>query len=62
MVLKVEPARTAIRAAKARLPAGSRSVYLAADGAPLTQAKARELAQLPGWCCSRDATRASTSD
>lgn len=48
MVLKVEPARTAIHAAKARLPAGSRSVYLAADGARLTHAKARELAQLPG--------------
>jgi tRNA (guanine37-N1)-methyltransferase len=48
MVLKVEPARSAIRAAKARLPAGSRSVYLAADGVPLTQAKASELARLPG--------------
>jgi len=48
MVLKVEPARSAIRAAKARLPAASRSVYLAADGVPLTQAKARNLAQLPG--------------
>jgi tRNA (guanine37-N1)-methyltransferase len=48
MVLKIEPARTAIRAAKARLPAGSRSVYLAADGAPLTHALAREFAQLPG--------------
>ena len=41
MVLKIEPTRTSIRAAKARLPEGSRSVYLAADGAPLTQAKAR---------------------
>jgi len=48
MVLKVEPARTAIRAAKARLPEGSRSVYLAADGAPLSHAKAQELAALPG--------------
>jgi tRNA (guanine37-N1)-methyltransferase len=48
MVLKVEPARSAVRAAKARLPAGSRSVYLAADGVPLTQAKASELAELPG--------------
>jgi tRNA (guanine37-N1)-methyltransferase len=48
MVLKIEPTRTSIRAAKARLPEGSRSVYLAADGAPLTQAKARELSQLPG--------------
>src|SRR4030095_7456823 len=48
MVLKVEPARTAIRAAKARLPAGSRSVYLAADGGRPTQALAHELAQLRG--------------
>jgi tRNA (guanine37-N1)-methyltransferase len=48
MVLKIEPTRTSIRAAKARLPEGSRSIYLAADGAPLTQAKARELSQLPG--------------
>jgi tRNA (guanine37-N1)-methyltransferase len=48
MVLRIEPTRTAIRAARARLPAGSRSVYLAADGATLTQAKAAELAQLPG--------------
>ena len=48
MVLKIEPTRTSIRAAKARLLEGSRSVYLAADGAPLTQAKARELSQLPG--------------
>lgn len=48
MVLKIEPTRTSIRAAKARLPEGSRSVYLAADGVPLTQAKAQELARLPG--------------
>ena len=48
MVLKIEPARSAIRAAKSRLPAGSRAVYLAADGARLTQAKARELARAPG--------------
>ena len=46
--MKIEPTRTAMRAARARLPAGSRSVYLAADGATLTQAKARELSQLPG--------------
>lgn len=48
MVLKIEPTRTAIRAAKARLPAGSRAVYMAADGVRLTQEKARALAQLPG--------------
>jgi tRNA (guanine37-N1)-methyltransferase len=48
MVLSVEPTRTALRAARARVPAGCRCIYLGADGAPLTQAKARELAQLPG--------------
>ena len=48
MVLKIEPARTAIRAAKARLPAGSRSIYLAADGEPLTHAKAQQFAKAPG--------------
>lgn len=48
MVLKIEPTRTAIRLARQRLPEGSRSVYLAADGATLTQAKAAQLAQLPG--------------
>ncbi|MGH8179089.1 MAG: tRNA (guanosine(37)-N1)-methyltransferase TrmD [Steroidobacter sp.] len=48
MVLKVEPARSAIRAARARLPAGCRSIYLAADGEPLTHAKAQALAQSPG--------------
>ena len=48
MVLKIEPTRTSIRAAKARLPEGSRSLSLAADGEPLTQAKAQQLAQLPG--------------
>jgi tRNA (guanine37-N1)-methyltransferase len=48
MVLKIEPTRAAVRVAKSRLPSGSRSVYLAADGATLTQAKAAELAQLPG--------------
>ncbi|MGC3980540.1 MAG: tRNA (guanosine(37)-N1)-methyltransferase TrmD [Steroidobacteraceae bacterium] len=48
MVLKVEPTRSALRAAKAKLPAGSRCIYLGADGATLTQAKVAELAALPG--------------
>jgi len=48
MVLKVEPTRSALRAAKGKLPAGSRCVYMGADGAPLTQAKVAELAVLPG--------------
>lgn len=48
MVLKAEPACAALRAARARLPAGSPAIYLAADGEPLTQAKAAELARCPG--------------
>lgn len=48
MVLKIEPTRSALRAAKARLPEGSRSIYLAADGETLTQAKAQSLSRLPG--------------
>ncbi len=48
MVMTIEPTRTALRQAKARLPQGSRSVYLAADGVPLTQAKAQSMSQLPG--------------
>ena len=47
MVLKIEPTRTSIRAAKARLPQGARAIYLAADGERFTQAKARELSRLP---------------
>ncbi len=48
MVLKIEPTRSALRAARARLPEGSRSVYLAADGVPLTQAKVAQLTGVPG--------------
>lgn len=48
MVLKVEPTRTALRAARARLPEGSRRIYLAADGATLTQARAQALSQSSG--------------
>ena len=48
MVLKVEPTRSALRAARDKLPAGSRCIYLGAEGAPLTQAKVAELAALPG--------------
>lgn len=48
MVLKIEPTRTALRTARGRLPQGSRTIYLAADGVPLTQARAAELAKLPG--------------
>ena len=45
MVLKAEPLREAMRAAGARVPA-ARRVYLAADGAPLTQRKVAEYAGL----------------
>jgi tRNA (guanine37-N1)-methyltransferase len=48
MVLKVEPLRSAIRAAAAAAPAGSPRVYLAADGRRFDQQLAREAAALPG--------------
>ena len=48
MVLKVEPTRSALRAAKGKLPSGGRCIYMGADGTPLTQAKVAELAALPG--------------
>jgi tRNA (guanine37-N1)-methyltransferase len=48
MVLKCDTTCAALRAAQAQMPPGSRRIYLGADGAPLTQHKAAELAQLPG--------------
>jgi tRNA (guanine37-N1)-methyltransferase len=48
MVLKYEPVRDAVRALRARLPAGSRELVLTAQGRPLDQAFARELAAAPG--------------
>ena len=48
MVLKVEPLRSALRAAVARLPAGSRRVYLGADGQRFEQGMAREALRRPG--------------
>jgi tRNA (guanine37-N1)-methyltransferase len=48
MVLKPEPLLAAIRAAHARLPEGAPRVYLSAQGEPLSQALAHELAALPG--------------
>ena len=48
MVLKPEPMLAAIRAAQARLPQGSPRIYLSAQGAPMGQALAQELAALPG--------------
>jgi tRNA (guanine37-N1)-methyltransferase len=48
MVMKPGPLLAAIRAAHARLPAGSVRLYLSAQGRPFSQELARELAALPG--------------
>ena len=48
MVLKYEPLRDAVRALRARLPAGTREIVLTAQGRPFDQAFARELALAPG--------------
>ncbi len=48
MVMKVEPLRSAIHAARAQVQAGSRCVYLGPAGRRLDQPLAQELAQGPG--------------
>jgi tRNA (guanine37-N1)-methyltransferase len=48
MVMKVEPLRSAIHAARARAPQGSPVIYLGPQGRPLEQSRAVQLAQLPG--------------
>jgi len=48
MVMKPEPLLAAIRAAQARLPAGSPRLYLSAQGERFGQAVAQELARCPG--------------
>ncbi|HRP34541.1 MAG TPA: tRNA (guanosine(37)-N1)-methyltransferase TrmD [Gammaproteobacteria bacterium] len=48
MVMKVEPLRSAIRAARAKLPAGSRTVFLSPQGRVFSQAVAGEYRNLPG--------------
>ena len=48
MVLKVEPLRAALHEAMGRLPAGSRRVYLGADGRRFEQSMAREAREWPG--------------
>src|SRR6185295_13935742 len=48
MVLKYEPMRDAIRAMRARLPAGTPEVVLTAQGRPFDQQLAREWAVAPG--------------
>ncbi|NHA14745.1 tRNA (guanosine(37)-N1)-methyltransferase TrmD [Thioalkalivibrio sp. XN279] len=47
MVMKVEPLRSAIRAARAKLPRGSRTVVLSPQGRVFDQRVAREYAALP---------------
>jgi tRNA (guanine37-N1)-methyltransferase len=48
MVMKVEPLRDAVRAARARAPAGSPVIYLGPQGRTLDHAGAARLAALPG--------------
>jgi tRNA (guanine37-N1)-methyltransferase len=48
MVMKVEPLRSAIRAAREVVPAGSPRIYLGADGARFDQRRASEAAAYPG--------------
>jgi tRNA (guanine37-N1)-methyltransferase len=48
MVMKVEPVRSAVRDALKILPAGSRRVYLGADGLKFEQRMAREACSWPG--------------
>ena len=48
MVMKPEPLLRAIRAAGARLPAGSPRICLSAQGEPFTESVARSLAAVPG--------------
>ena len=48
MVMKVAPLRSAIRAARAKLPEGSRTVVLSPQGRVFDQAVAREYRGLPG--------------
>src|SRR5580765_4001246 len=44
MVMLIDPLRAAIEAARAADPVPAKVIYLTPQGAPLTQAKARELA------------------
>lgn len=48
MVLKCETVCAALRAVKAEMPTSSRRIYLGAEGVPLTQSKAQELAHESG--------------
>ena len=44
MVMLIDPLRASLKAARTADPAPSRTIYLSPQGAPLTQAKVRELA------------------
>ncbi len=48
MVLRPETTSAALDVARRQVPPGSRTIYLGAEGAPLTQAKVRELSALSG--------------
>lgn len=48
MVLRYEPLRDAVRAARATLPSGSRTVFLSPQGRLFDQAMAREMTSWPG--------------
>jgi tRNA (guanine37-N1)-methyltransferase len=48
MVLKAEPLRSALRGAVGSVPAGSRRIYLGADGRRFEQNMAREAREWPG--------------
>lgn len=48
MVMRADVAAAAIDAARAGMPADTPTIYLSPRGKPLTQARARELAQGPG--------------
>ena len=48
MVMRADIAARAIDAARALMPTGTPTLYLSPRGTPLTQARARELAQGPG--------------
>jgi tRNA (guanine37-N1)-methyltransferase len=48
MVMRADIAAASIDAARAAMPAGTPTLYLSPRGRPLTQARARELAQGPG--------------
>ena len=49
MVLKAQPVLAALAAVSARLPQGSPRIYLSAQGEPLEQRHAEDLAALPGF-------------